>query len=107
MRKSAAKKSSPSKKKAPAKKAPPANVVRVPRAKTSSFDPDRKLDRNQLLKTQVLHFAEMNYLLPKKLRCEIPLESIQTEGEAAEYIRHIGTHLAAGRGVAKTRKGTA
>jgi hypothetical protein len=93
------------KKAAPNKRAPAANAIRVPRAKVSSFDPDRKLERNQLLKTQVLNFAEMNRQLPEYLRCPIAVESIQTEGQAAAYIRHVSTHLAAGEGLTKTRGG--
>jgi len=67
----------------------PENVVRVPRPSPASFNPDRPLSGNTLLQAQVRHFHALDQQLPADQRTGIPLTEIQTEGQAAAYIRRI------------------
>ena len=64
-------------------------VIRVPRTARSSYQPHRPLHKNVLLQNQVKHFREIEKGLPPEDQTGTPIESIQTEGQAAEYIRHI------------------
>lgn len=68
-------------------------VVRVPKANRSSYQPHRPLHKNVLLQNQVKHFRELEKDLPLEHQTGTPIESIQTEGQAAEYIRHITLKL--------------
>jgi hypothetical protein len=68
-------------------------VVRVPKAARSSYQPHRPLHKNVLLLNQVKHFREIEKDLPAKHQAGTPIESIQTEAQAAEYIRHITKKL--------------
>src|SRR5690349_17938035 len=80
--------------KAPASKRterPP--VIAVPRPALSSYDPSRPLDKNQLIKSQVHHFHEVDKHLPDEYRTGISPHQIQTEGEASEYIRKVTERL--------------
>jgi hypothetical protein len=67
------------------------DVIRVPKTARSSFNPNRPLAKNSLLQTQVLHFLHVEEQLPPEERTGIDAASIQTEGQAAEYIRRM-TH---------------
>jgi hypothetical protein len=64
-------------------------VIRVPKTARSSYQPHRPLHKNALLQNQVKHFREIEKDLPPEHQSGIPIESIETEGHAAEYIRHI------------------
>lgn len=68
-------------------------VIRVPKTSAKSFDPNRLLVRNQLLYMQVQHFHALEDEMPPEQRTGIARESIQTEGQAAEYIRQITARL--------------
>ncbi|MBV8847901.1 MAG: hypothetical protein JO307_34235 [Bryobacterales bacterium] len=67
----------------------PSNVIRVPRAPKTSYNPQRPLVKNTLLLNQVRHFREVEKTLPPEMRSGIDFESIKTEGDAAEYVRRI------------------
>jgi len=68
-------------------------VIRVPKTPRSSFNPHRALSKNVLLQNQVMHFAHVEQKLPPEERTGIDVASIQTEGQAAEYIRRITQKL--------------
>jgi hypothetical protein len=74
-------------------------VVRVPKPARSSYQPHRLLAKNVLLQSQVKHFREMEKQLPPEHQSGIDSEKIQTEGEAADYIRRVTQklHQAGGR----------
>lgn len=63
-------------------------LILVPRVDVKrAMNPDRPV--NTLLKAQIrhLHHAEKN--LPLRYRSDIYVHAIKTEGEAAEYMRHV------------------
>lgn len=62
-------------------------LIHVPRPPESAYDPDRPM--SSLLKSQVEHLREAESKLPLKYRSEIYVRAIQTEGEAARYIRDV------------------
>jgi hypothetical protein len=62
-------------------------VIHVPRSKPSAMNPDRPA--NALLQTQVQHLQHAERRLPLRYRSTIYTRAIQSEGEAAEYIRQI------------------
>jgi hypothetical protein len=68
-------------------------VIRVPKPARSSYQPHRPLSKNTLLQNQVKHFRELEKDLPLEHQTGIPLESIETEGRAAEYIRRMTERL--------------
>ena len=83
-------------------------LVHVPRPDPkSSMDPDRPV--NALLKAQVQHLHEAERNLPLRHRTDIYINTIKTEGEAAEYIRQVTTaiHDAHAAAAAKQRRGMA
>lgn len=61
-------------------------VIKVPEPR-GVIDPNRPV--NALLKAQIEHLHEAERALPLKYRSEIYIRTIQTEGEAAEYIQEI------------------
>jgi hypothetical protein len=65
----------------------PSNVIHVPRPPSSSYNPNRPLAKNTLILSQVKHFHKIEQELPPDKQTGIDLESITTEGKAAEYIR--------------------
>lgn len=72
-------------------KKPP--VIRVPKANRDSYQPHRPLHKNVLLQNQVKHFREIEKDLPPEHQSDRSIEFIQTEGQAAEYIRHVTNKL--------------
>jgi hypothetical protein len=62
-------------------------VIKVPAAPKSSMDQDRPV--SALLKSQILHLQEAEFRLPAKFQTDIYIHSIQTEGDAGEYIRQV------------------
>jgi hypothetical protein len=64
-------------------------VIRVPKPQRSSYQPDRPLARSTLLQSQVNHFLELEKGLPPEHKTGLAVESIKTEGQAAEYIRRM------------------
>ena len=65
------------------------HVIRVPKPARSSFQPHRPLAKNSLLQNHVKHFREVEKQLPPEDQTGIPMESIETEGQAADYIRRM------------------
>ena len=68
--------------------AEPSNVS-VPKPSRASFNMNRLLEKNSLLRNQVNHFLELEKSLPPEKRTGTDPKSITTEGRAAEYIRKI------------------
>lgn len=69
-------------------------LIPVPKPPKSAYDPDRQM--SSLLKAQVDHLREAESKLPLRYRSELYVRAIQTEGEAARYIRDVtqAIHLA-------------
>jgi phospholipase C len=59
----------------------------VPRPKKSAMNPDRPV--NALILAQIRHLQTAEKNLPLRYRSEKYINAIQTEGEAAEYIREV------------------
>jgi hypothetical protein len=72
---------------------PQPTVIRVPKPSRSSYQPQRPLSKNSLLQNHVKHFRELEKDLPPDQQTGIPLDSITTEGQAAEYIRRMTVQL--------------
>jgi hypothetical protein len=71
----------------------PPNVVQVPKPSASSFNKNRPLAKNTLILNQVRHFREVEKTLPADQQTGIDVDAIQTEGQAAEYIRKLTKFL--------------
>jgi len=67
--------------------ATPSNVIRVPKPARSSFNPNRPVTKNTLLKNQIEHFRKLEQKLPPERQTGVDFDSIKTEGQASEYIR--------------------
>ena len=69
-------------------------VIHVPRPSRKASNPNRPA--NALIMTQVSHLQHAERRLPFRYRTQIYTHAIQTEGEAAEYIREVtaAIHLA-------------
>jgi hypothetical protein len=68
-------------------------VIHVPKPAPSSYQPQRPLSKNSLLQNHVKHFRELEKDLPPEQQTGIPIDSITTEGQAAEYIRRMTVKL--------------
>jgi hypothetical protein len=62
-------------------------IVKVPKPSSDSMNQGRAV--SGLLKSQILHLQEAEFRLPAKYQTNIYIHSIQTEGDAAEYIREV------------------
>jgi len=78
------------------------NVINVPRPSRASFNRDRPLSANALLQAHVEHMHEAEKNLPPERQSGIDPASINTEGEAAEYIRRV-THALHPEGARRER----
>ena len=79
----------------------PSQAIRVPKTPRDSFNPNRPLAKNTLLKHQVEHFRALENELPPERQTGVDFAAIRTEGQAAEYIRKMTAILhprAAGSG---------
>ncbi len=65
------------------------NVVNVPKPPLTAYDPSRPLSKNPLLTAQVTHMRHVEMTLPPEQQTGIPINSIQTEGQAAFYLRKV------------------
>jgi hypothetical protein len=66
-------------------------IVAVPRPAEGSLNKHRPMPC--LLSTQLLQFRELEMSLPEHRRTGIEVESLETEGQAAEYIRKMTARL--------------
>jgi hypothetical protein len=71
----------------------PTNIVHVPKPSPASFNPDRPLRKNSLLESQVRHCREIEEKLPPQKLAAKKFQTIETEGQAAEYIKHVTLRL--------------
>lgn len=76
-------------------------LIHVPRPK-SAWNPDRPV--NALLKVQMEHLSNAERRLPLRFRSEIYVNAIQTEGEAAEYIRKVTEAIQAAHAEAAAKR---
>ena len=65
------------------------NVIKIPRPKPTSYNPNRPLVKNTLLLHQVKHFLEAEKKLPPEQRTGTKLEDVQTEADAAKYVSKV------------------
>jgi hypothetical protein len=75
-------------------------LITVPKPPKSAYNPDRPI--SSLLKSQIEHLREAESKLPLRYRSEVYVKAIETEGEAARYIREVteaihGAHANAAR----------
>ncbi len=63
------------------------NIVRVPKPAPGSFNPKRLVSKNSLLINQIEHFRKLEKEMPLARQTGVDFASIETEGEASEYIR--------------------
>src|SRR4051794_30864560 len=68
-------------------------IIPVPRTPKSAMNKDRVLSYQGLLWHQIRHFREVEQKLPAAQQSGIDVEAIRTEGQAAEYIRHLTSQL--------------
>ena len=87
-------------------KAPKA--IKVPKPAGTAYDPQRPLEKNQLIQSQVRHFQEVETQLPEQLRTGMDVAAIRTEGQASDYIRKVTMALqeSGGRPAQKVEKAT-
>jgi len=64
-------------------------IIPVPKPNRSAYNPNRPLRSNALVAAQVQHFAEADKNLPAEFQTGVEAATIQTEGEAATYIRKV------------------
>ena len=62
-------------------------VIRIPKTPRSAYNRNRPV--SSLLRTQMLHLREAEKMFPLKYHSNIYINTIKTEAEAAEYIRHV------------------
>jgi len=63
--------------------------IRVPKTPREAYNPHRPLSKNSLLEGQVLRFHEIEKEFPPEHHIGIPVESIKTEAQAADYIGRV------------------
>lgn len=62
-------------------------LIHVPRPSKSAANQGRPV--SDLLKMQILHLHEVEKKFPPRMHSGIYINDIKTEGQAAEYIRHV------------------
>lgn len=94
--------------KAKTRKAKAPKTIKVPKPTGTAYDPQRPLEKNQLIHAQVKHFCEVEAQLPDYLRTGIDVTEIKTEGQASHYIRKVtkALHESGGRPAQKVEKAT-
>jgi hypothetical protein len=65
------------------------NVVRIPKADRSSYNPNRPIAGSTLLLKQIEHFHHLELKMPPDKQTGMDFHAIKTEGEASEYIRRM------------------
>ena len=78
-------------------------VIKMIRPRKSAWNPNRPM--SSLLAWQVEHLYEAEMRLPLHHRTKIYVNSIKTEGEAAEYIRAVTEAIHAAHAEAEARRG--
>ena len=75
------------------------NIILVPKPTRAAYHPERPLEKNTLIQSQVKHFQEAELNLPENLRTGVDPTKITTEGQAADYIRKVtrAIHQSGGR----------
>ena len=66
-------------------------LIHVPRPPKNAANQDRPV--SDLLKMQIIHLHEVEKKFPLRMHSGIYINDIKTEGQAAEYIRHVTTIL--------------
>lgn len=66
-------------------------VVKVPRPHKPRHEPGRPI--TDLVRNQLLHLSVAQRSLPKQHHAPMDVYSIETDAQAAEYIRHITSKL--------------
>jgi hypothetical protein len=94
--------------KAKTRKTKAPKAIKVPKPAGTAYDPQRPLEKNQLIHAQVKHFHEVETQLPENLRTGMDVAGITTEGQASHYIRKVtkALHECGGRPAQKVEKAT-
>ena len=66
-------------------------IIKVPKPPQNAMNQDRPI--SSLLKNQIRHLQEAEFRLPVRAQTNIYINTIKTEGEAADYIRRVTTTL--------------
>ena len=66
-----------------------ANVIKLEKPDRAAYNPNRPLEKNQLIQAQFEHFQHVEAKLPAELRTGIDVAGIKTEGQASDYIRRV------------------
>lgn len=72
-------------------------LIPVPKPPKSAMNPDRRV--SALLQSQVEYLQDAEFRLPVKMQTNIYINSIKTEGQAADYIRRVTKALHEAHGV--------
>jgi hypothetical protein len=72
-------------------------LIQVPKPPKSAMGKNRRI--STLLKNQICHLQEAELRLPARMQTNIYVNAIQTEGEAADYIRRVTEALHEAHGV--------
>ena len=79
-------------------------LIHVPRPNVkTSMNPNRPV--SGLLKAQIQHLHDAERNLPLRHRSDIYVNAIKTEGEAAEYIRHVTEAIHEAHAIAAAKHG--
>jgi hypothetical protein len=81
-----------------------APVIPVPKPGRGAYNPNRPLRSNALVAAQVQHFAAADNNLPAEFRTGVDPASIQTEGEAASYVRKVTEAIHKSGGIGKVKR---
>lgn len=65
------------------------NHVRVPQPSRASYNPQRLVTENTLLKNQIKHFHELEQTILRQLQTRNRFEDVKTEGDTAAYIKRV------------------
>ncbi len=69
----------------------PRKVIRVPKPEPGSYNPRRPI--SSLLKHQIFHLKHAESRLPKHHQTKTDVHSIETEGQASDYIHQVTKKL--------------
>ncbi len=79
-------------------------LIHVPRPNVkTSMNPNRPV--SGLLKAQIHHLLEAEKNLPLRHHSDIYVHAIKTEGEAADYIRHVTEAIHEAHAIAAAKRG--
>lgn len=82
-----------------------ANIIKLQKADRTAYNPDRPLEKNQLIQSQVTHFHIADLELPPELQTGIDIATVLTEGQAGDYIRQVTQAIHSSGGLKPAKEG--